>query len=316
MIYFYLNGGCKMDEINNKNIDEVIKSGMYPVVNLKIFDTIDNIKLNSKVLDEYKYARDEYFNYIELICKENIQFQKGFLDILKNADIIDNQSMEQEDSFLLSLYRTFYSNDESAIDHILNNKDNKLTAEFLKNAHHLLLKGTSSYKKEIPGFRTGNTKYVGCYRNGIKDIKYFPILAEEVDEASTILCDKYNYEITDKFDEFSAPFILHGLIAALQMFDDGNTRFARLIQHTEIHNLTNLREKYNLDLPALYATRNYFADREKYRRLITDLVVKSDNEAWNDWLLYNFQTIINQIDVNVVKVRKYKMEKGSGRFET
>ena len=96
---------------------------------------------------------------------------------------------------------------------------------------------------------------------------------------------------------------MHGLIAAYQMFNDGNTRFARLVQHELIRRNTN-NLGYSFEAPTFYATRLYYPLRAVYRGLITKLVLNHDNNAWKEWIKFNAKTFDNSIAVNYDNIVK------------
>ena len=48
--------------------------------------------------------------------------------------------------------------------------------------------------------------------------------------------------------------------------------------------------------------KQYFPFREEYRNLITDLVLKCDNDSWNNWIKFNLRRIEDAICVNTDRV--------------
>ena len=87
------------------------------------------------------------------------------------------------------------------------------------------------------------------------------------------------------------------------MFNDGNTRLARLVQHELIRRNTN-NLGYDFELPTFYATRLYYPLRGVYRGLITKLVLNHDNSTWNEWIKFNSRTFDNSIAVNYDNIVK------------
>ena len=101
--------------------------------------------------------------------------------------------------------------------------------------------------------------------------------------------------------------MIHGLFAALQMFNDGNTRMGRLIQHVLMWKLVNEQTEFSFDKPPIYATRSYYPFRGEYRSKIASLVIDNNNEAWEKWFDFNLKRIEDQIfmgNENLVELKR------------
>lgn len=290
----------------NAEIQKLIDNGT-PVVDLSIFDFLYGMKVNDKVNNQVEYTTEIYLELLEKIQELSPELREKYLLTLKNADVIDNQSLEKEDSFLISLYRSF--NNKTALDLIIENKDKKLSKEDFILIHDTLLKGTSSSEKI--GLRDNNLKFVGSLKNGERYVQYFPILNKNIDSAVTKFLDIYNTDNPFNFNNDSVAFlnsiIYHGLIATLQLFKDGNTRYARLLQHVSLWNLLNKNLNKDIELPILYATRQYFAYRNQYRDLIKDIAVSSNQESWNNWIIFNLHRLQDNIYYSDNNIEKIKM---------
>ena len=116
----------------------------------------------------------------------------------------------------------------------------------------------------------------------------------------------YNQETANEIDILLKPLIVHGLIAALQMFEDGNTRLGRVIQSIELWHLSNQFLETKLPQPALYMSRSYYPFREQYREKITNIVVENNQEGWNNWLHFNLNRIEDQIQFNEYNLEQYR----------
>ncbi len=278
------------DEIFNKitsEIKQAIDSGV-PVVDMNIFNYLDKLKINKQNIDLTEYTLELYEELVKKLYTMDQNIADKYLLQLKNADIIDNQSLEKEDSFLISLYRYFEK--KAAIDFLIENYGNGLNKDKLVDIHDNVLKGTSSSKKR--GLRTDNFKFVGSWQNGERKIQYFPILYTQIYEAIDRFLEFYNSNINNldnEYNIFVKPIIYHGLLAALQLFNDGNTRFARLIQNVEIWGLMNNKLDKPLNLPILYATKQYFPYRNEYRNLIKNIAIYHDEDSWNEWIKFNLK---------------------------
>lgn len=124
----------------------------------------------------------------------------------------------------------------------------------------------------------------------------------------------YESTITEEFDLLAKPFIIHGLLATMQVFEDGNTRLARTLQHIKLQTLTNelFTHEYNLspfNLPAIYFSKNYIPFRYEYRKLIEDLALIHGDDEWNKWIefnLYRMQERIFATDNSLILLKRKK----------
>ena len=286
-----------------KEIKQLIDSGKYFQLGYSLLKSVNNIKLDDSTKKMLKDVQDYYMDYLEDVKKLSPDLRRIFLNTIKEADVLDNQSMEKEDSFLISIYKQVQK-DNYAVDNI--RKIDTFTPESLVEIHSDLLKYTSSNSDDMKGFRDNDHKYVGYIDNDTNEkvVEYFLINSSEVKKVANMICDYINEPEEEEDDSiFIKPIIVHALIAAYQMFNDGNTRLARLVQHELIRRNTNgLGE--NFELPTFYATRLYYPLRSVYRGLITKLVLNHDDEAWNEWFKFNIRTFDNSIAVNYDNIVK------------
>lgn len=293
-----------------KEIKEAMESGNYKIAGLDIFDVVDKIKINDRLKGHLKDAENYFYDYLNdiLMLKDSKPGLIEYLNGIKSGDIIDNQSLEKENSFLIGLHMQLQR--ETATDKLIRyaKEERDITKEDILEIHNTLLRGTFSEDNKL--IRDKNDKFVGRFEGANRIIDYFPIDYKDIDVAIQKLADLYNFRLTgDGYDNvFIQPFLLHGLYGALQVFSDGNTRFGRIMQHVLMWQLVNERTEFNFDLPSIYATRCYYPFRGKYRGLIADLVKNNDEEAWNNWFLFNLNRIEDQIDrnnenINIMKRR-------------
>lgn len=287
-------------DIALKKAEEEVKKAMdsgVPVVGMDVFNCLRQLNINNQIINSAAYTYELYEDLVKKILDLDPEMRNRFLVQLKNADIIDNQAMEKEDSFLISLYNSF--EDKTAIDLLIENYGEKLDKEKLVTIHDKILKGTSSSKKT--GLRTNNLKFVGSWENDERKIQYFPILDSQIDAAINEFLAFYNSNInliSQESDIFVKPIIYHGLLATLQLFKDGNTRFARTLQNVEIWGLFNTQLEKQIDLPILYASRQYFPYRNDYRGLVKDIAVNHNEEAWNNWISFNLKRLQESLYVD------------------
>ena len=135
-----------------------------------------------------------------------------------NTETIDNHSLERED---INLLRDYYENHHStAIRYLtkkLMNENQPLNENIIKKAHEILMRGTSNESIVCSGYRDNNKYFVGYVEDGQKIINFLPICHEEIKEAMQAFINYYESTITEEFDLLAKPFIIHGLLATMQV---------------------------------------------------------------------------------------------------
>lgn len=294
-------------EINR--IDDLFEtyytSGEYPAVNKDIVKKIIDVKPNDMVKYETEELQEKYIEYLKLVDSLDKNKLKDYLKTLKNADIIDNQVLEGEDSFLMSLYSNVEK--KHALDIIL--KKDKLTHDLIKKSHELLLKGTTSANLDTANYRDNNRRFVGTYENGVRNIQFLPLHTKYIESAMNDFIDYYNTQENDINNLFTKPIRIHGIIASLQVFNDGNTRFGRLLQNVKLYKQTNQMLGTKYDNPTIYLTRSYQPYRRDYREKLAELAINPNEDNINKWLLFNLRRAGEEIFVNSDRIEKVKLLK-------
>ena len=166
------------------------------------------------------------------------------------------------------------------------------------------MRGTSNENEILIGYRKNNNFYVGYTENNTRVALYYPISYDEIKQAMTILFSYYDKEISNTEEIFIKPFIIHGLLAALQIFEDGNTRFARTIQHVNLFSLTQQNLDDSLELPSIYFSKTYIPYRNEYRHLISQIAINPSHENWNNWIAFNLKRLQDQIFFNEENLKR------------
>lgn len=296
-------------------IKEARESGKYPVASIDLIRNIENITVSQEINDHVEYTEELLQGYLDRIKSLN-GFKPGlkeYLETIKAADIIDNQKMEKENSFLIGLYMQVQR--KSASEQLINilKTKGKISAKDIVKVHETLLTGTFSELDGTEPLRMENNKFVGRFENGKRKIEYFPIDYKEIPESLSLLANCFNSEMSNlsEKDILLQPIIVHGLLGALQIFEDGNTRMGRIMQHVLIWKLINERRELKFNLPPIYVTRAYYPLRSNYRDKISNLVIYNNDEVWNDWISFNLNRIEDQIFFNHenIKVMERKIGK-------
>lgn len=262
-----------------------------------------NVKLKGNVKDHMLYTLEEYKNYLESlkeIEKNDPQLAKSFFRLLKINELKASQQMESEDSFLIDigLGPILDGSEKSSIDivtkYIL--KDKGLNNERLEKIHRIILRGTSDDKEKNYKIRTSKEDtYISEISNGIERTLYVAPKSEEVNSYLNYLYVFLDNNSNNELDVFLTPYLAHFYISALQPFNNGNTRLARLIQYGDIFKVSRKLLDYNLKQPALFLSKNYQLNCGNYRKMIADIVLDPSDENFNKWVNYNLNMTDEQL---------------------
>ena len=291
-----------------KEVEEIMRKGEVPIVSLSLFDSLKNIQISEKVENQLLYTLELCSDFASDLKRYSKDFQEKYLSALRKSDIIDNQAIEKEDSFLISLY--YSMNSDFAIDKLMQNVGSPLDKEKFISFHDLLITGSSSQNKK--GLREDNLKFVGEYVTNPETLKterkicYFPIDYRNIDSAINLFLDFYNKDLPENAEHMNIikPIVVHGLVATLQLFKDGNTRYGRLLQTVGLWKALNKELNIDFDLPFVYGTRQYASVRGEYRALVNNLACNADAKAWEDWILFNFRKLQDCIFYNEYNMQK------------
>ena len=261
----------------------------------KVVESIDNLKLSSKIIEHLKYTNEDYINLIKNLQTLDDNILKNFLRTLRNREIVNNQETELEESFLVELYLT--SKRKNSIEVAMELlEDKKITKDEIKKLHRIVIKDSSDDKKENYDFRQDNEKWVGYFGTGNRQVvQYMPPDYNEIDPMMDYILKILNDDETTKDinHPLIKPIVAHGFLAYLQAFGNGNTRLARVLQHGKIWQMTNDFENTNLELPVLYLSKNYLMYHKQYRDLTKDIAI---DQNWESWLNFNLNMMDEQLN--------------------
>lgn len=275
------------------------------IVDLRVFDYIDDLSLDNRTLNQLDYTVELYLNYLNFLLSFSKSNLEKILIGLRNTEVIDNHVVEHENyNWLLTYQETHHS---TAINYLIRKlfiEEEKLSPAILSKAHEILMRGTSNEEDISLKFRKNNHQYVGYPDQDKNIIEFLPISHHEIKLALNLFCDYYNQSETNSNRAYVKPFVIHGLLAALQMFEDGNTRVARSIQHVKMFQVTRELFSVNLNLPALYFSKTYIPYRKEYRNLIGKIALEPTNQTWNEWIGFNLRKVQDQIYFNEENLKR------------
>ncbi len=286
-------------DLKNLHLDDTKPIDFYPIVQLKIFDNINDIILSSRIKDEYRYTLDIYKEYLETITKLNKSTQDKLLRDFKSTEIIENHTLESESYDRISAFNVHHNS--IAFNYLLRKlfiEQKPLSPNIMAKGYEILMRGTSNEKEIKANHRINNNHIVGYIENNERRIDFLPISYDEIDWALAYFISYFNQPELKEEELLIKPFVLHGLIAALQMYEDGNTRLGRTFQHLKMFMLTNKFLDPDLKLPILYFSRTYLPYRKQYRDFIANIAINPTNENWNQWILFNLRRVQDQINYN------------------
>ncbi len=272
------------------------------IVSLSIFDNVHDICLDDSLKRNIDFTKEIYLEYLDDLkaFKETMRLQ--ILKSLMNIEIVDNHSLERENPNLLMSYNETHHS--TAIKYLIKkllNEKQDINSDIIRKTHEILMRGTTNSNSINLGFRKSNISFVCHMKNGERIITFFPISCREINEAMNLFNAYFNENASCEEDLFVRPFIVHGLLAALQVFEDGNTRLSRTMQHIKLFELTNEllgKNGYSFELPTIYTSKNYMPFRSEYRSLIRKIALNPDNDTWNEWINFNLSRLQERIFAN------------------
>lgn len=275
--------------------DELIAQGLYAVADMKVLEKARSFNISS---DMHEYALEtlqSYKEYLKMLGQLPPNVLKLYLETLKKNEIRDNHESELENPLLIEMFENLEaSNSIDMAVSIINRKD-QLQVQDLQALHLKVMQGTVEQDDDNFNFRKSDCFFVGSYAGGEKQIDFFPMRAVEIPEAMEVLTEYLNLKPSSEEDILFYPMIVHGLIAAIQAFPDGNTRLARLILHIKLWQFSKQFHLTTINLPTMYMSKSFLLMRKSYRDHIRSIVVDRTDDVWNRWLNFNLNAMNEQL---------------------
>ena len=170
-----------MQERILKEMFDARESGLYSVASLDMFNILDNLDISDKLHSHLEYTNSLLFEYLDDVMELDSGLS-DFLSALRVGDVVDNQRLEEKNSFLVGLYMQLSR--ETAMGELIKyaKSGKKITGNDMFNLNKILLYGT--FSADETSIRTRNNKFVGKFVDGERIIDYFPIDCKYVYEAA------------------------------------------------------------------------------------------------------------------------------------
>ena len=279
------------------------------IVDNRIFDYIDDLVLDDRTINQLEFTLElyqEYLKFLQTFSKTNLE---KILKGLRNTEVIDNHIIERENyNWLIAYQETHHSTVINYLIKKLLTDQEVLNPTILAKSHEILMRGTSNEDNILQKFRRNNQHFVGYHENEKNVIMFLPVSYDEIKLSLQLFCDYFNQTESNMNIAYVKPFIIHGLLAALQFFEDGNTRVARSMQHIKIFQITRDIFHVPFNLPALYFSKTYIPYRKEYRDMICKIAIEPSMTTWNQWILFNLRKVQDQIyfnENNLERIRKH-----------
>lgn len=279
------------------------------IVDNRIFDYIDDLVLDDRTINQLEFTLElyqEYLKFLQTFSKTNLE---KILKGLRNTEVIDNHIVERENyNWLIAYQETHHSTVINYLIKKLLTDQEVLNPTILAKSHEILMRGTSNEDNILQKFRRNNQHFVGYHENEKNVIMFLPVSYDEIKLSLQLFCDYFNQTESNMNIAYVKPFIIHGLLAALQFFEDGNTRVARSMQHIKIFQITREIFQVPFNLPALYFSKTYIPYRKEYRDMICKIAIEPSMTTWNQWILFNLRKVQDQIyfnENNLERIRKH-----------
>lgn len=287
-----------------ESIDELVRLGKVQRVTLELIKRSQEFKPDDNTHDLIEAITENYYHYLSLLNQLD-GFKDSYLITLKEEEIKFNQSLEKIDPFLIAVY--INSKKVGALDYSIKLKKDhiKFSSKTLCRIHQLLINGTKDCGYETSCYRTENNQFVGHHENGGVNISYIPIDYRDINEAVFDILEFINISNISQEELFTNPLLIHGNVAALQLFSDGNTRLSRILYHLQLWHLTNeLDSNISLNYPALYISEAIQKNnlRDIYRSKIKEIALNPSNQTLNHWITFNLEILEHQIYYNIDKI--------------
>ncbi|RLA22645.1 MAG: Fic family protein [Gammaproteobacteria bacterium] len=269
--------------IKELNYGELFSLGIRASSALARFDGLLNGLVNPSVLmgplsvqeAQFSSRIEDIYATIEDVLTQGAGGHLGE----KNVD-------EQLDILEIINYRATLESSQHAIS-----EGGEIDLHLIRAMHQTLMEGARGSDKSPGEFRKDQNWIApkGCT---IEDAIFVPVSPFELDSALKSLIQYVQY---DDMDHIAQAGILHAQFELIHPFRDGNGRVGRLLIPLFLY------YKKQLSLPMFYISGYLEKNRKEY---LDRLAMLSSTNDWHGWLTFFYSAVIEQSEVNAVKVQQ------------
>lgn len=166
-----------------------------------------------------------------------------------------------------------------------------LTTRVIKKAHEFLLQGVRGENKDRGNFRRQQV-FIGKPGAKIEQATYVPPTAEKINELMSNLEKYIHSEDKDLLVQLA---IIHAQFEMIHPFMDGNGRVGRMLMPLFLY------FKRAISYPSFYLSEYLESHRDEYYKALLDI---SQNNKWEDWIIFFLQAVAEQSKKNIEKAEK------------
>ncbi len=262
---------------------------------MDIHKIIDNITIEERVKTRIEEVEKQFNELINKLNEKERDYVKSYLNVFidRESHISHRLPVEGE------IYENYFcdiSVGQTTLEIMLlelSKNKNELCCEQIKKSHEKLT--NLEYEECFCGKFRDNQVYVGVH--GQKP-SLIPPSHEKVEGCMQQIVDMFNNDEikTLKDHPFLKSSLIHYFTVYVHPFYNGNGRTARLLQHAYLAKTLDLKPILNNDQPLILMSDVFDYYKKKYSD-IENVIHKdlSNNQAWNDWFLFNLDIISNHL---------------------
>lgn len=289
---------------------------------LSVKEFLKDVKLTEDTKEYLNETWSEIEKYILRLKEYNDKHVQLFLREYLIEDVIDSSRMENSlYSFdIISYYNAgvfdSFSDPEQvlkSVNKMVRKNDKIIAREKYYNTYNGLKydEYLELEKWNLSGNYRKNVVWIGD-SNNIQKAIHVPPKPEEIPEYMKDLLDSLNnpqYEVSDELkDPIIKAALLHMIFIKIHPFGNGNGRTARILLNCCLRKGINLRFDTKFLYPPINLSPSFQFSKYSYNEYQNNIIFRPDydnNVAINKWILYNLNSIKEQLYYLNQKLDKY-----------
>lgn len=272
-----------------------------------LFDFIDKIKLDSRVLEHMQETNLNFDNYFKKLSHYDDDFILYFwislaYDEIKHNHYVENHSFSKFD---LSVRNLFF--DKECVNH-----------NRIHNIHKFVMREQND---ERIGVYRKNEVRVSNIEKDKEEIFWYGAQPEDITKFMDKFLEVYKNNTMSILDTnpFLKSALIHLLLVKIQPYFDGNRRTARTLHNIKFTEMINKTYGMDLDICPVNLSESIYVNLITYVNAIHNIyfdLEHDNNEMLNYWFdfilnmydeqLFNKQNMINDVDNVMERIMKVK----------